>query len=165
MSSIIEKLDSYQIMTNLLPGAFFSIVLELIIGMAIPFQDVVEEIVIYYFIGLILNRIGSLVVKPVLKKCKFIVEAPYPEYVKAVKKDSKIDILSETNNYFRTLLAGAILLFTIYLCMNLETIWGWLISNWRWIALACSIILFLFAFRNQTDYVRKRVEAVNSQDE
>ena len=100
-----------------------------------------------------------------MKKCKFIVEAPYPEYVKAVKKDSKIDILSETNNYFRTLLAGAILLFTIYLCMNLETIWGWLISNWRWIALACSIILFLFAFRNQTDYVRKRVEAVNSQDE
>ena len=115
MSSIIEKLDSYQIMTNLLPGAFFCIAVDLILGMAIPFQDVVEEIVIYYFIGLILNRIGSLVVKPVLKKCKFIIEAPYPEYVKAVKKDSKIDILSETNNYFRTLLAGSILLFTIYL--------------------------------------------------
>ena len=100
-----------------------------------------------------------------MKKCKFIIEAPYPEYVKAVKKDSKIDILSETNNYFRTLLAGSILLFTIYLCMNLETVWGWLISNWRWIALAGLIALFLFAFRNQTDYVRKRVEAVNSQDE
>ena len=73
MSSIIEKLDSYQIMTNLLPGAFFCIAVDLILGMAIPFQDVVEEIVIYYFIGLILNRIGSLVVKPVLKKCKFII--------------------------------------------------------------------------------------------
>ena len=44
MSSIIEKLDSYQIMTNLLPGAFFGIALDLIFGMAIPFQGVVEEI-------------------------------------------------------------------------------------------------------------------------
>lgn len=161
----MEKLDSYQIMTNLLPGTFIGIALDLILGIAIPFQNVVEEIVIYYFIGFILNRIGSLVVKPVLKKCKFIVETPYPEYVKAEKKDSKIDVLSETNNYFRTLLSGAILLFIIYLCMNLETIWGWLISNWRWFALVCLIALFLFAYRNQTGYVRKRVEAVNSQEE
>lgn len=62
---------------------------------------------------------------------------------------SKVCIICEGDEeyeYLDTLLAGAILLFTIYLCMNLETIWGWLISNWRWIALACSIVLFLFAF-------------------
>lgn len=165
MSKLMETLDSYQIMTNFLPGTFFGIALDLILGITIPFQSVVEEIVIYYFIGLILNRIGSLVVKPVLKKCNFIVETPYQEYVKAEKKDSKIDILSETNNYFRTLLAGAILLFIIYLCMNLEIIRGWLISNWRCFVLVCLIALFLFASRNQTGYVRKRVEAVNSQEE
>ena len=51
MSSIIEKLDSYQIMTNLLPGAFFGIALDLLLGMAIPFQGVVEEIVVYYFVS------------------------------------------------------------------------------------------------------------------
>ena len=161
MGGIIEKLDSYQIMTNLLPGMFFGISLDLILDIVIPFRSIADEFVIYYFIGLVLNRIGSLIVKPVLKKCNFIVEAPYSEYIIAVNKDSKIDILSETNNYFRTLLTGTIILFTVYLYKNLEIIFKILLSDWRWIILACLVIVFLFAFRKQTDYVRKRVEAVN----
>lgn len=164
MSNVIEKLGSYQIITNLLPGTFFGIALELILGIGITSLSITEKIVIYYFIGLILNRIGSLVVNPILKKCKVIVEVPYQEYVKAVKKDSKIDILSETNNYFRTLLAGTILLLIIYICMNSGIIWKWLVSNWRWSLLVCLIIMFVFAYRKQTDYVRRRVEAVNSQE-
>lgn len=164
MSNVIEKLGSYQIITNLLPGTFFGIALELILGIGITSLSITEKIVIYYFIGLILNRIGSLVVNPILKKCKVIVEVPYQDYVKAVKKDSKIDILSETNNYFRTLLAGTILLLIIYICMNSGIIWKWLVSNWRWSSLVCLIIMFVFAYRKQTDYVRRHVEAVNSQE-
>lgn len=164
MSNVIEKLDSYQIMTNLLPGTFIGIALEFILGMGITSPSVTEKIVIYYFIGLILNRIGSLVVNPILKKCRVIVEAPYQEYVKAVKEDSRIDILSETNNYFRTLLAGTILLLILYICMNSEIVWKWLVSNWRCSSLVCLIVLFVFAYRKQTDYVRRCVEAVNSQE-
>lgn len=165
MSNVIEKLGSYQIITNLLPGAFFGIALEFILGIGITSLSVTEKIVIFYFIGLILNRIGSLVVNPILKKIKVIIEAPYQEYVKAVKKDSKIDILSETNNYFRTVLTGNIFLFILYICMNSEIVWKWLASNWRWCSLVALIILFVFAYRKQTDYVRRRVETVNNQEE
>lgn len=40
MSSIIEKLDSYEIMTNLLPGAFFGITLKFFLKLWIPVQNI-----------------------------------------------------------------------------------------------------------------------------
>ena len=110
MSSILEKLDSYQILTNLLPGAFFGMTLKIFFGLTLPTQNVGEDIVVYYFMGLIINRIGSLIVEPVLKKYRFIEYAPYHDFVKALKTDSKIDTLSEMNNYTRSLLTSVLLL-------------------------------------------------------
>jgi len=110
MSSIISKLGSYQILTNLLPGAFFVLTLRFIFQIDIPNEGIFEVIIIYYFIGLVINRVGSLVVEPFLKKLHvkkhyFIKYAPYSNYVKAMRVDPKIDTLSEMNNYIRSLLA------------------------------------------------------------
>ena len=58
MSNFVEKLGSYQIMTNLLPGIFFGIVLKLLLGITLPIQNIGEEIMVYYFMGLIINRIS-----------------------------------------------------------------------------------------------------------
>ena len=58
----------------------------------------------YYFIGLIIIRIGSLAIEPALKRIRFVKFTSYTEFVKALKSDSKIDILSEINNYLRSLL-------------------------------------------------------------
>ena len=72
MSNIIEKLGAYQILTNLLPGIFFSLCLELLFGMSLPTENIVEDIVVYYFMGFIISRIGSLIIEPFLKKINFI---------------------------------------------------------------------------------------------
>ena len=120
MNNIIEKIGSYQIMTNLLPGAFLGIVLKIFFELSLPIENLGEEILLYYFMGFVINRIGSLIVNPVLKKIKFIQEAPYPDYLKAVKVDTKIDVLSETNNFFRSTLTCCILLpFIVFICLNL----------------------------------------------
>lgn len=163
MSNFIEKMGSYQIMTNLLPGVFFGMTLKLLLGIAMPVENIGEEIMVYYFIGFIINRISSLIVKPVLKKCKFIHEASYPDYSKAAKIDSKIDVLSETNNYFRALLTSSLLLIAIQ--MIRITIWkiGWISSNWKWISMISLVILFLFAYKKQTNFICKRVEIANEQ--
>lgn len=110
MSDFIEKLGSYQIMTNLLPGVFFGTGLKLLLGITLPIQNTGEEIIVYYFMGLIINRISSLIVKPILNKCIFIKEASYSDYFKAAKIDPKIDVLSETNNHFRAILTSSLLL-------------------------------------------------------
>lgn len=110
MGKFIEKLDSYELMTSLLPGTFFCISLRIFCGLEFPIENMVEEIVLYYFAGLIINRIGSIIVKPCLLKVNVIKEVTYDEYVKAEKKDSKIKVLMETSNYYRSMLTSTTLL-------------------------------------------------------
>lgn len=164
MSNFIERLGSYQIMTNLLPGVFLGMALKLLLGIVIPMESIGEEIIVYYFIGFVINRISSLIVKPVLEKCKFIHQAPYPAYYKAAKIDSKIDVLSETNNYFRALLTSSLLLIAISIVRI--SIWKieWIASNWKWISIVSLVIVFLFAYKKQTEYICKRVEIANEQE-
>lgn len=161
MSGILEKLGSYQILTNLLPGAFFGLTLKFFFGLTLPTKNVGEDILVYYFMGLIINRIGSLVVEPILKKLRFIKYAPYPDFAKAAKADSKIDTLSEMNNYTRSLLTCVLLLPVMWILQALSKKWTWFSLYWEWGAIALLFVLFLFAYRKQTDYVRKRVEGVN----
>jgi hypothetical protein len=40
--------------------------------------------------------------------------------------------------------------------------WIWFSTNWKWGAIVFLVVLFLFSYRKQTDYIRNRVEAVNS---
>ncbi len=155
MNIFFEKMGSYQILTNLLPGTFFILLFRYFFASTLPTQNIGEDIAVYYFTGLIINRIGSLIVEPILKKLDFIKYAPYPDFVKAVKIDSKIDTLSEMNNYTRSLLTCLLLLPALRI-LNVIPI------NWKWPLIAFLIVLFLFAYRKQTAYIRKRVEAVNN---
>lgn len=163
MSEILKKLDSYQILTNLLPGAFFGIAIKFFFGLTLPAANIAEEIVVYYFIGLILNRIGSLVIEPVLKKIGIVKYAPYCDYVRASSIDTKIDTLSEMNNYTRSILTGIIMIPVARMLQFFTSKWEWLSQNWRWGAIIVLIIIFILAYQKQSDYVRNRVETVNKQ--
>ena len=163
MSSFLEKLGSYHILTNLLPGAFFMLTSRGFFGIGLPTANVAEDIVVFYFVGLIINRIGSLIVEPALKRCSFVKFAPHADYIKAVSIDSKIDVLSETNILLRTLLTCVILLPIIKLADIMYSKFPIIMQNFSWVIIILLIALFLFAFKKQSDYIRKRVEAVNSQ--
>lgn len=161
MSNFIEKLGSYQIMTNLLPGVFFGMTLNLLLGIPMPFENTGERIMVYYFMGFVVNRISSLIVKPLLKKCKFISETSYSNYTRAAKVDSKIDVLSEANNYFRALLTSSILLIVVSIIRI--SLWKieWVSSNWKWMSMIFLVILFLFSYKKQTKFISKYVEMTN----
>ena len=163
MNSILEKLGSYQLLTNLLPGAFFGLAIKYFLNMNLPTENVGEDIVIYYFIGLFISRIGSLVIEPVLKKMRFIKYANYADFVKAVKTDSKIDTLSEMNNYLRSLLTCVLLLPVMKIAQVLSSHWLWFAINWKWIVIVILFVLLLFSYGKQSKYVRNRVDVVNDQ--
>ena len=128
-----------------------------------PTENIGEEILVYYFMGIVINRIGSLIVKPILEKVKFIQEASYSDYLKAVKVDVKLDILSDTNNYFRSILAGFILLSMVGLRRMLIANISWIDRLWKGFMMAFLIVLFLFSYRKQTNIVKRRTEAINNQ--
>lgn len=165
MEKLIEKLDSYSILNNLLPGAVFAYLFEYIFAVDIVRDGIVENLFIYYFIGMIVSRIGSLVVEPLCKKIKWVKYADYSNYLKASRKDDKIDVLSEVNNSFRTIFSLCLILITTKLYM-LIIAWLEIPQNYnKLIVLAVITLIFAVSYRKQTKYVVDRVNKVNEQEE
>jgi len=169
MNSFIEKLGSYHILTNLIPGAFFVLFADYLFDIHISTGNIGEDVVIYYFIGLLIGRIGSLVVTPLLrtewgkKKRAFIKYADYSDYIKATKIDTKIDVLSETNDGFCNLLTCSILLPLLEIFRVIFTNKAQFCIEWKWALIPLFIIIFLFSYRERTSHIRKRVCIVNTQ--
>ena len=68
MEKIIEKMDSYNIFNYLLPGAIFDYMFEILFHMKLVQGNIVENLFVYYFLGMILSRIGSIIIEPICKK-------------------------------------------------------------------------------------------------
>jgi|SRR5205807_8513114 len=157
MSELINKIDSYNIFNYLFPGVLFSVFTSDAIRYPGDPKDVFARLFLYYFVGLVISRWGSLIIEPILRR---LVEfAPYPDYVKASAKDKKIEVLSEANNTYRTLCA----MFSLLLLMRLfAKIQSGLFSLEGWhrpVVAFLFMALFFFAYKKQTAYIVKRVRA------
>ena len=165
LAQLVEKISSYNIVNNLYPGILFVYVLKIMFGTNLLSNNWVENLIVFYFVGMVLSRIGSIIIEPVMKKIKIIKYAPYQDYVKASSIDPLVDTLSETNNTYRTLLSTFICVFMYKLGASINEIClkneiTFLQENRDWILLALLILLFVFSYVKQTSYVRKRVESV-----
>lgn len=158
MNNIVEKIGSYQIFTNLFPGGFFVLGLRFFFNLEFPTKNIGEDLMVYYFIGLIISRIGSLIIEPALKKIRFLKFAPYCDFVVASKIDAKVDTLSEINNYMRSLLTCSLLFLAVGGLQRLVRTCYFFSIAWKWGLLILVLIIFLFSYKKQTNYVRKRVE-------
>ena len=165
LAQIVEKISSYNIVNNLYPGILFVYVLKIMFGTNLLSNNWFENLIVFYFVGMVLSRIGSIVIEPVMKKIKIIKYAPYQDYVKASSIDPLVDTLSETNNTYRTLLSTFICAFVYKLVASINEVClknkiTFLQENKDWILLTLLILLFVFSYVKQTSYVRKRVESV-----
>jgi hypothetical protein len=158
MEAFFEKISSYNIINYILPGSVFMIFSKIVLGYEVINENILLDIFILYFTGLVISRIGSLLVEPLLKKLKFIKFAPYNEYVIQEKKDQKIKILNEHNNMFRTLCTTMFLLLVLKLYMYIAEKFCFSRHNII-ILIVCLFVLFLLAYRKQSNYIIKRVEA------
>lgn len=165
MESLLEKLSSYNILNNLIPGAVFVFWGKLLDIISLPLDGIVESIFIYYFCGMIISRIGSLVIEGVFKKLKWIEYATKAEYVAAVEKDARIESLLETSNMYRTC-AG--LFLTLGIAKGYLLLVGWLsIPRWVtiWLVVNVLFVLFSASFVKQTKHIVSRVNAANTSTE
>ncbi len=160
MNDILNKISSYNLFNNLLPGILFVILLNNFTKFEIEQENVFLAAFLYYFIGMTIARISSVIIEPLLKKTRFVNFRHYKLFVEACKKDNKIDVLVETNNKFRVLLTVIILTICskIFYSMNLSFLK--LSTNVQQYLLLFSLaVLYLFAYRKQTNYVTKRIDA------
>lgn len=160
MEKFIEKLSSYNILNNILPGVVFCFLCNKFCEIQMVDSSIVEKIFIFYFIGMVISRVGSVIVEPTCEKFNIVKYAQYKDYVYASKKDEKILVLLESNNTYRTMIALGILLLVFKLFLWLKEICNWFSIASNWIIVGALIILFGFSYRKQTKYVRDRVEEV-----
>ena len=162
MNDFLNKLSSYNLFNNLLPGILFVILLNHFTEYKISQDNILLSAFLFYFIGLTISRISSITIEPFLKKIKFVTFRDYKLFIKASQKDTKLDILVETNNKFRVLLTMVLLIILskAFYSFNLNCL-NFSANTQQYLLLILIALIYLFAYRKQTNYITKRIDANN----
>jgi len=164
MKELLDKITSYNLFNYLLPGVLFAVLATKFTRFSLIQPDIIVGAFVYYFIGLVISRLGSLLLEPFLKLVRFVKFADYDKYVAACKVDEKIDVLSEQNNSYRTLAAVFACLLLVKAYEMLESRVAFLTHRGTLVAIALLLMMFLLSYRKQTKYITKRVKAATGDD-
>lgn len=151
MSELLQKLSTYNIFNYLFPGVVFVILLNRYTEINLVVDDVILGIFLYYFFGLVLSRIGSILIEPALRCTKIVEFSDYARFIRASKLDDKIELLSEVNNMHRTIIAMLVVLLAISICNGSVTC---LLTT----GLLGIVTLFVLSYRKQTSFITKRID-------
>ncbi len=159
MNELLSKLSSYNLFNYLFPGIIFAFLADQITSYSFIQSNLLVGLFLYYFIGLVVSRFGSLVLEKFLKGLKFVKFEDYDKFCDASKKDNMVETLNEANNMYRTLCSLFFLLLPLKLYELLERLVPGL-RNWSVIILVILLfVTFLFSYKKQTGYVVKRIRA------
>lgn len=159
MKDLLDKLSSYNVFNYLLPGVLFAVFVDRVTSLQVLQKDLVIGVFLYYFLGSIVSRIGSLVVEPLLRSVGFITFAPYEDFVRAAKLDPKLEVLSEANNMYRTICALMISVAAVASYDYASRYFAILQAAAPVVCIVGLLILFLLSYRKQTSYITKRIAA------
>lgn len=159
MNEIVKKISSYNLFNNLFPWILFVIFTDYFLWYKLLQEDIVLGVFLYYFIWLIISRIWSLIVWKLLKQFEIIVFADYSDYSKASKEDEKIKEFLEIANMYRTLvwLFLSIILISVY---DYILKWEFIVRNDKFFLLISLLILFIFSYKKQVNFIKNRVDNV-----
>ena len=144
-------MSTYNIFNYLFPGVVFVILLKHVTNIYLIMNDLVLGMFLYYFFGLVLSRIGSILIEPVLRCTKIVQFSDYARFIQASKLDNKIELLSEVNNMHRTIIAMLVVLLVTSICNGSATCY-------LTTGLLGLVILFILSYRKQTSFITKRIE-------
>lgn len=158
--NLLEKISSYNLVTNLIPG---TVLTESLRGIGIPLvgsEKLATWLVLSYSLGLVSSRLGSLIAEPIAKRVGGFSDNTYTEFVLASQQDAKLDVLVETGNGYRTIL-GACLLFAFVLISNfLIPIEAKNSLKYAIICLTVILVIFGLSYKKQNSYITRRIERI-----
>ena len=164
MQDFLKRISSYNLFNYLFPGVLFAVIAEKISQWSFIYENTIITLFLCYFYGIVISRIGSLVIEPIIEKLGNIKKKRYSEYIKASKEDNLIPILSEVRNTYRTIIS----LIVSVLCL-----YG--ISEWHkqnpcvylliYIAVPIGLFaLFIFSYKKQSNYILERIDTILSRE-
>ncbi len=157
MKEIMDKISTYNFFNYLLPGIIFVTIANEFTKFKFPENNFIITIFAYYFIGLVISRVGSLVIEPFLIKAAFIEKVAYKSFISSSEQHEKIELLSEANNMYRTFISMLFLLLIIKCVEVVESKYPALILLNPYLLILSLLVIFLYSYRKQTQYISKRV--------
>ena len=164
MKELLEKLSSYNIFNYLLPGVVFVVLADAFTTFRFVQQDIILGVFMYYFIGVVISRIGSVVIEPILKWSRFIYYTPYADFISASKEDESLKVFSEANNMYRTFCSLFVLLILLKIFERLSIIFPIIRQRAAEFLILGLLTLFLFSYRKQSQYIKKRIQGIKKGD-
>lgn len=158
MKEILERITSYNLFNHLFPGIIFSVITTEFTPINLLFDDLIIGVFIYYFIGTIISRIGSIFIEPLLKKFKSISNESYGSYIKASKEDLMIQILLESLNMYRTFLTLFLCFLALKLYLLFESGFLWLSESRSCVFALFFVVIFLLSYIKQAGYITLRIK-------
>lgn len=159
MENIINKITTYNLFNNLLPGVLFVIFAKEIYQYDISQENNFLGFFLYYFIGLIISRIGSLIIEPLLQFVRLLKPEDYSKFITASQNDKKIEKLSEVNNTYRSIVSLLTISICIILFNDLKLIINCTDTSYLIVIAIIPVwILFILSYRKQTNYITNRIK-------
>lgn len=159
LDKFIERISSYNILNNLIPGTIFVWLCDVFDIFSVSEQAIIEKIFIYYFGGIVIGRVGSLFVEPIIKLFyrKKGFHAPHAQYIEACDYDKKIEELNAVSNMYRTFISVAVCILFAKVYVILKDKMVFLQEANIFIILAFLFILFLLSYTKQVKYIKSRI--------
>lgn len=157
MKEFIEKLSSYHLLNYFLPGIVFAFFADKYTTYHMLSSSIWLSLFLYYFIGLVISRIGSLIIEPICIAAKVIYFLPHEKFVKSQRNDDQLSVISETNNMYRSLSSVFLMLILLRIWNIIENRFTLLANFHFWILIPLLFLLFIFSYRKQTKYITSRM--------
>lgn len=158
---MLDKFSGYEFLATLFPGILFAIYIVDLYGIEPKINynlisQAIVSIAIMYFFGVVISRIGSLVIEPIARKVGLV--KWNNDYYEAEKENNKIITLLKDLNMYRNLIS---LLFLLILATIIKRCTSVSMSELeffiRLIILAALFVLFTFSYRKQSLSINTRI--------
>lgn len=159
MDKVIDKIDKYNLFTNIVPG--YLLLMFNIYYLKIENLNIAEQIIISYFIGQTLSRLGSIIGQKILFKFAKEKGESYDKYIIASEKDTKIATLMQERNMCRTfcvLFVICIIEIILTKIININSIKSDIILI---ILLFMLLVIYTISFCKYNKYVLDRIQIQN----
>jgi hypothetical protein len=154
---VFEKLSSYNLVTNLVPGAVLAVALRYAGLPLVDPEKVGTFLVLAYALGAVSSRLGSLILDPALHRSKILPSRDYKAFVEVSATDPKMDVLVETANGYRTFTSAGVLFFGMVGAFKAANGLGLSQTEMLMAAAAAITLVFGLSYKKQDSYVSARV--------
>ncbi len=156
---MFDKLDAYNLVANLVPGAALIYALHAS-GFPTPAPTDIGAFVLVSFVaGVLTNRLGSLVLDPALRheKIKFLHPKNYKAFITSERNDEKLDTIVANTGLYRTFVMAG-LIYLLLMAMNI------LLKRFSvpdayvfFFFVVAGIVISAFALQKEDNYIHQRI--------